>query len=127
MDKNFIGWAILAGQTQSKNSVAEISEGEIWWCYIGANIGDEEDGKGEFFARPVLIVKKFNKNIFWGVPLTSQIQAKTYYHKISFQGGEQSVIISQLRTFDTKRLTSKIGQLSDDQYKKIRETIKELL
>jgi hypothetical protein len=37
-----------------------VHEREIWWCSMGVNIGDEEDGKNELFERPVLILRKFN-------------------------------------------------------------------
>jgi mRNA interferase MazF len=32
--------------------------GEIWWCSIGENIGSEMYGKGEFYRRPVLVIRK---------------------------------------------------------------------
>ena len=35
-------------------------EKEVWWTALGVNIGFEQDGKGEEFRRPVLILKKFN-------------------------------------------------------------------
>ena len=34
------------------------------------NIGYEQDGSGNDFIRPVVIIRKFNNEIFWGVPLT---------------------------------------------------------
>jgi mRNA interferase MazF len=60
-------------------------EREVWWCNIGVNIGDEEDGKSEFFSRPVLIIHKFNKKVFWGIPLTAQVKDNPNYHKIKFR------------------------------------------
>ena len=36
-------------------------EGDIWWCSIGLNIGDESYGKGRDFRRPILIFKKLSK------------------------------------------------------------------
>jgi hypothetical protein len=41
-------------------------EREVWWCSVGENIGFEEDGKNELFNRPVLILKIFSKELFWG-------------------------------------------------------------
>jgi len=38
---------------------------EIWFCAIGANIRFEQDGSGTEFLRPVVIIKKFNKEVFW--------------------------------------------------------------
>ena len=40
-------------------------EREIWWASIGSNVGSEEDGKNNDFERPVLILKKFNKDLNW--------------------------------------------------------------
>jgi hypothetical protein len=33
-------------------------EREIWWCSLGVNLGDEQDGKNNLFERPVLVVRK---------------------------------------------------------------------
>ena len=44
-------------------------EREIWWCSIGFNLGDEQDGKNELFERPILVLKKFNNKIAWVLPM----------------------------------------------------------
>ena len=49
-------------------------EREVWWCSIGFNVGFEQDGRGEKFARPVLVFKKFNKEVFWAIPLSTKIK-----------------------------------------------------
>lgn len=54
------------------NANLPFSEGQIWWCSFGYNIGDEEDGKNAFFERPALVVKKFNNRLCWVLPTTSQ-------------------------------------------------------
>lgn len=54
-------------------------EGDIWWVSVGYNIGNEVYGKGKLFARPVLILKKFNKYQFLGIPFSSQIKNNPYY------------------------------------------------
>ena len=38
--------------------------GEIWMCALGKNIGREQNGGGESFSRPMLVIKKFNNEIF---------------------------------------------------------------
>ena len=38
---------------------------------MGVNVGHAMDGKNQFYHRPVLIVRKFNPHLFFGVPLTS--------------------------------------------------------
>ena len=37
----------------------------------GKNIGFEQNGKGSNFVRPILVLRKFNSSIFWGLPLTT--------------------------------------------------------
>ena len=61
-------------------------EQEIWFCALGANIGFEQDGRGERFLRPVLILKKFNNEICWALPMTKNIKEGKYYITISFKG-----------------------------------------
>ena len=43
------------------NETLVFHEREIWWCSIGLNVGDEQDGKNDYFERPVLVIRKFNK------------------------------------------------------------------
>ena len=70
-------------------------EREIWWASIGANIGFEQNGKNENYERPVLIIKKFNKEIFWGLPLTSKEKSGKYYFATEYNQRKSFVILSQ--------------------------------
>lgn len=47
---------------------------------MGQNIGFEQNGKGDNFVRPVIILKKFNKNMFFGIPLSTQIKDGKFYY-----------------------------------------------
>ena len=60
---------------------------EVWWCAIGLNVDVETDGKQVNFERPVLVVQKFNKEMFWGIPLTSKERTGEFYEKISHDKG----------------------------------------
>ncbi len=96
-----------------KNTVRYFQERDIVWTKMGMNIGDEENGKGEEFMRPVLVIKKFNNNLFWGIPPSSKRkQNNPYYFSFVLEGVERFAIISQIRLFDAKRLESKIGKIS---------------
>jgi len=99
---------------------------EVWNIALGVNIGDEQNG-GSGNYRPVLILKVFNKNLFLGVPLTSQNKKGKFYFPVSaFQKNVSStVIISQLRIFDTNRLSKKMGMIQKDEFSGIKKTIKE--
>lgn len=39
-------------------------EGEVWMSSLGKNIGYEQNGSGDNFSRPILIIKKFNNHMF---------------------------------------------------------------
>jgi mRNA interferase MazF len=65
-------------QKKVRESSKEVSlvfhEREIWWCSIGVNIGDGEDGKNELFERPVPILKKFNRKIALVLPMSKRVK-----------------------------------------------------
>lgn len=65
----------------------EFNQNEVWWCALGLNIGDEEDGKNELYERPVLIVRKFNKRFMW---------ASSYYFNI-IRWSEFKLIIKKIK------------------------------
>jgi mRNA interferase MazF len=130
--KDFQGWNKFKEKLSNKldNKVPTIKEREVWWCSIGINIGDEEDGKGDLYNRPVLVVKKFNKRIFWGVPTTAHIKSSPLYININIRGIEQCVMLSHLRLYDTKRLQdnhSKMVKLPPKKFEEIKTALKNLL
>jgi len=72
MNKDYGQWHYLKSKIEIDTPSPQFRELEIWWCSLGKNVGTEEDGKNNLFERPVLIFRKFNKEIFWGLPLTSR-------------------------------------------------------
>ncbi len=115
--EQFVSWTKLKIRLHTKEERAPFfKERDIWWTSIGQNIGNEQDGKNETFERPVLIIKKFNHDIFWGLPLTSQDKKGVYY--VSFQQHDRicTVILSQLRLWSSKRLLRKNRSLSDKRF-----------
>ena len=102
-------------------------EKEVWWTALGVNIGFEQDGKGEEFRRPVLILKKFNKYVVLVVPLTTKIKKDNKYFmscSVVDDGTLRMVVISQVRLIDTRRLIDKLGVADEDSFVKIKNAIK---
>ncbi|NCT54623.1 type II toxin-antitoxin system PemK/MazF family toxin [Candidatus Falkowbacteria bacterium] len=97
-------------------------EREIWWASIGSNVGSEEDGKNNDFERPVLILKKFNKDLIITIPLTSKIKESVFYYDLKTPNFG-SVILSQLRVFSSKRLRRKIIRINKLEYLEILKLI----
>jgi mRNA interferase MazF len=127
MEKDFSGWHHLKARLDASHNAPTFQEREVWWCSIGVNVGQEMDGKNQFYNRPVLIARKFNAHIFLGVPLTTQIKQNPYYHLIQFKGRDQCVMLSQLRLWEGKRLTHKMGKLPKDQFFTVRKALKDML
>ena len=99
-------------------------EREIWWCSIGLNVGFEQDGRGEKFARPVLVFRKFNKEVFWALPLSTKIKTSKFYAPVELYDGIARVaIISQMRLIDAKRLIVKVGGINEDNYTEIQKAV----
>jgi len=133
MKKDFQRWH---GQKSRINEVEKrpfFHEREIWFCYLGVNIGFEQDGSRKEFLRPILIIRKFNNEIFWGIPLTKANKKKNkktekYYFDFSFIAGIRSVaILSQIRLIDARRLSRHIGIMPDEEFVRLTEKLKLLL
>lgn len=101
-------------------------EGEIWWCSIGENIGSEINGKSGLFSRPVLIFKKLSKNSFLGIPTSSQDRKGSWYVRVTLNNVFSTVLLSQIRFFDYKRLSTKIGHLDSFDFKQVKIGFKKL-
>lgn len=117
--KDYTGWHAKKLLINGSSSQAYFFEREIWWTAVGHNIGDEEDGKGYSFARPVLIIRKFNKSLFYGLPLSTAIKSGKYYHRLTVKGRENTVLLSHMRDYDAKRLIDKLDVIDESEYARI--------
>lgn len=121
--KDFDVWNIAKKNIHKKEFKGYIHERELWWCSLGLNVGDEEDGKNDQFERPVLIIRKFNQRIVLIVPLTTKVKENQYYFPFTHDTVAFAVIISQLRLISTNRLTRKIRKMDQDLFREIKEKI----
>jgi mRNA interferase MazF len=85
------------------------------------------NGKSDFFTRPVLILKRFNKNIFFGIPLSTQIKDGNFFFTFNLNDEKSNALLVQGKTFDVKRLEKKIGMISKDEFSELKIKLKELL
>ena len=139
-DKNtFDNWNLVKQEVENRTRETNffIRPGNIVWINLGRNVGDEEHGKGEKSERPILVLKVFNQNLFWGLAMTSKIkEGNKYYFKIKIEykenlnytnPAEVSVILSQLKIFDTKRITEKIGKIDSEDFAELKQKIRNLI
>lgn len=116
----FDSWNILKKKLDSENHVPYFKEREVWWCSLGVNVGHEQDGENKKYNRPVLIIKKFNNRLFWGVPLTTKIKNEKHYHQFNFKDRKQCAMLTQMRLWDANRLTALMGRVGHEEFKGIK-------
>lgn len=78
-DANFDEWNEVKKAINSDTKPKSPHKGKIYWISIGQNIGCEIYGKGDNFARPVLVLSKIQIGYidsFVGVPLSSKTKNK---------------------------------------------------
>lgn len=127
MEKDFDSWNKVKKEINKKELSQNLYfyEREVWWCSLGVNIGVESDGKNENFERPVLIIKKFNGEMIWIVPLTSKEKIGKHYHNINHDSGISWVYLSQMRVISSKRLLRKIGMIGETEFDQVLSKINE--
>lgn len=128
MKKDFQKWHDKKSHVDDIVKRPFFHEREIWWCALGANIGFEQDGGGEDFLRPVIVFRKFNNEVFWGIPLTrTQKKTKYYFTFCLEEMNPSTAVLSQVRLIDARRLSHKLGDLNDDDFEKLTKKFKALL
>jgi len=125
--KKFDNWNEVKKQIDNKTKISIPKEREVYWACIGENIGFEQNGKSELFTRPVLVFKRFNKNIFFGVPLSTQIKDGNFFFTFTLNGELSNALLVQGKLFDIRRLEKKIGMISKDDFNQLKLKFKDLL
>lgn len=126
MHKDFGRWNDAKKKLNVDSEPLYFREGEIWWTHLGLNIGYEIDGKKENFARPVIVLRKYNKYSFLALPLTTSPKPNPWKLPIGLVAGKQAfAVISQLRNIDSRRLYQKIAWVEPEKLNIIRsETLR---
>ncbi len=128
MEKEFLSWHLIKKELHERKIRPFFNEMEVWFTFVGVNVGDEEDG-GDDFIRPVLIIKKFNQNLFWGISLTKTKRIGTYYltFRLTSESEDSVAILSQFKLYDAKRLAYRIGAVAGDTMNDIKQKIRQFL
>jgi len=102
-------------------------EGDVWWCSIGINIGNESYGKGKNFRRPVLVLKKLSADLCITLSLSTVLKTGTWFSDAVLNNENISVMLYQIRVLSKKRFYIKIGEFSQEDFVKTKEQLKMLL
>ncbi len=125
--KNFVKWHKIKRKIEEKENRIHFQVRDVFFCSIGENVGFEQDGRGEEFLRPVVAIKKFNNEVFLGIPLTRADKKGKYYFVFDLNKEKSTAIISQVRLFDAKRIKYKVGMINEKDFIVLKEKIRQLL
>ena len=96
---------------------------------VGQNIGYEVYGKGEDFLRPVIILRKFSKDSFLGIPLTSSKKEDMFHYTFTPSNKDKInyAMLSQVKLFSSKRIHDKMGKISPYDFGLLKIKLKDLM
>ncbi len=126
--KRFEQWLpIKKSLDQSSQNIPGFKERDLWMTSFGENVGFESSGKNDFFHRPVIVLLKFNKRLFFGIPTSTKNKPKNpFYIEFTHKGKIRSAMISQMRVMDGKRLDYRMGRLSIHDFQLIKSSFLDL-
>lgn len=116
MEKDFLRWHGKKRWLHKEKVRPFFREREIWFCYLGANVGFEEDGSGDEFLRPAIILRRFSEMMFFAIPLTRTARSGKDYFNFTTRRGESTALLAQAHSLDTKRLRYKISEISKEDF-----------
>ncbi len=125
----FDEWNIKKQETDAVEAVVErfFHYRDVWWCKFGKNIGFEQDGKGDDFLRPILVLRVLGKNTLLIVPLTTSDDEHFFRVDVGIVDGKSAkAIISQIRTIDARRLQERIDKIDYKYMNTLKKAIKGL-
>ncbi|MDR2524370.1 MAG: type II toxin-antitoxin system PemK/MazF family toxin [Candidatus Nomurabacteria bacterium] len=129
-EKDFDTWNEAKKTVHKRDILPDFETRDIWWCKMGLNVGFEEDGKGTEFERPVLVFRKFNKEMLLGIPLTS-VAKKNKFHfelpKYREDGADSLAILSQIRLYSANRLVRKIYRIGENTHDNLTKKLFKLM
>ncbi len=131
MCKEYNKWNDVKIELSSDKKMRLFKERDIFFIKMGHNIGYEQNGKGNDFVRPVVVLKKITKDMFIGIPLSTQVKSGSWFFNFSFVRGEKEVqnvaILPQIRMFSSKRLLNKIGVMPKESFANLKTEIKKFM
>jgi mRNA interferase MazF len=127
-EKDYQQWMPVKAKVHNEAARPQMfKESDVWLCHVGDNVGFEEDGKGQKYLRPVVIVRKYNNQLCHVVPLSTTSNRGRFYFPFDSHTGKTSVAItSQLRAVDSSRLMRKIGYINPSDLVVLKKKLREL-
>lgn len=123
--KDFDEWNNIKKQVDTRERVKAHAR-DIWWVSLGLNIGSEQDGKGDTYERPVIIVKKLSPNMYYVLPLSTKCKNVTMHIEFPHDTVKGYVLLDQMKALDVKRFMRKVGYVDKETFNSIITSLKSL-
>ena len=127
MENDFNKWNNLKKEIHKKSSNIIFKEWDIWWCSLWKNIKSESFWKWEKFRRPILVFKKLSTDNCIVIPLSTKIKNWTWFCDYIQGWKNYTALLYQIRMVNKSRFDSKIWQIDELDFTKIKNRLKNLL
>lgn len=129
--KQYDKWNEVKKDTQDDMQIRLFKQREIFFIKMGENIGNEQNGKGKNFVRPIVVLKKITNEMFIGIPLSTQMKSGSWFYLFEFKTKDKVskniAIIPQIKMFSSQRLLNKIGVMSNGDFKELKQKVKDFI
>ena len=126
-ESDFDNWNEVKKNIENKTNIIQFKERDIFWASLGKNIGFEQNGKGNDFSRPILVVKKLNNHLFFGVPLSTKQKNGNFFFSFTLQDKTSNALLVKAKIIDVKRIDKKIGTMGKDDFQLLKSKLGNLL
>ena len=99
-------------------------EGQIWWCSLGVNIGEEVLGKGKMYLRPVIVLRKMTHSSCVVIPTTTQAKQGSWYFPFEINNLKRWAMMHQIRFISTRRLHNRESTLPEPEFASLKKTVR---
>ena len=131
MEEIFDKWNEVKKIVQNDEKIRLFKQRDIFFINMGQNVGFEQNGKGENFVRPIIILKKITNQMFLGIPLSSQLKKGDWFFEFEFNTKDDVsrniAIIPQIKMFSSRRLLNKIGVIKTKDFEILKQKVKDFI
>jgi mRNA interferase MazF len=99
-------------------------EGQIWWCSLGVNIGEEVLGKGKMYLRPAIVLRKITHSSCVVIPTTTQTKQGSWYFPLEINNLKRWAMMHQIRFISSRRLHNRESTLPEPEFKALKKTVR---
>lgn len=129
--KPYDQWNEKKKDIDTKEIMMGLKERDVVFVSMGMNVGFEQNGKGDEFLRPVVVLNVLNRGLFFGVPLTSKQKNGDFFLDMTFESKGETVnstaILVQAKSFSTKRAHYKKGVVEKEVFDMLKEAVQKRL